>query len=139
MSESKDSAACEPSQVLASSMSSFQEVCDNYSREGYIGHLEKGLKLKFGVAVLCKVVKVAVMVVRLSREPPLPISRNKTKVNRHVYFPRPAALRIRRCRMTAIRQNNGACHRLCGLVARVPGYTSRGLGSIPCATRFSEK
>jgi hypothetical protein len=28
---------------------------------------------------------------------------------------------------------------LCGLVARVPGYRSRGLGSIPVATRFSEK
>jgi hypothetical protein len=29
--------------------------------------------------------------------------------------------------------------RLCGLVARVPGYRSRGLGSIPGATKFSEK
>jgi hypothetical protein len=28
---------------------------------------------------------------------------------------------------------------LCGLVVRVPGYRSRGLGSIPGATRFSEK
>jgi hypothetical protein len=28
--------------------------------------------------------------------------------------------------------------RLCGLV-RVPGYRSRGQGSIPGATRFSEK
>jgi hypothetical protein len=28
---------------------------------------------------------------------------------------------------------------LCGLVARVPGNRSRGLGSIPSATRFSEK
>jgi hypothetical protein len=28
---------------------------------------------------------------------------------------------------------------LCGLVARVPGYSSRGPGSIPGATRFSEK
>jgi hypothetical protein len=28
---------------------------------------------------------------------------------------------------------------LCGLVVRVPGYRSRGLGSIPSATRFSEK
>jgi hypothetical protein len=27
---------------------------------------------------------------------------------------------------------------LCGLVVRVPGYRSRGLGSIPGATRFSE-
>jgi hypothetical protein len=27
----------------------------------------------------------------------------------------------------------------CGLVVRVPGYSSRGPGSIPCATRFSEK
>jgi hypothetical protein len=26
--------------------------------------------------------------------------------------------------------------RLCGLVVRVPGYRSRGLGSIPGATRF---
>jgi hypothetical protein len=29
--------------------------------------------------------------------------------------------------------------RLCGLVLRVPGYRSRGPGSIPGATRFSEK
>jgi hypothetical protein len=29
--------------------------------------------------------------------------------------------------------------RLCGLVVRVPGYRSRGQGSIPGATRFSEK
>jgi hypothetical protein len=28
--------------------------------------------------------------------------------------------------------------RLCGLVAKVPGYRSRGPGSIPDATRFSE-
>jgi hypothetical protein len=29
--------------------------------------------------------------------------------------------------------------RLCGLVVRVPGYRSRGLGSISGATRFTEK
>jgi hypothetical protein len=29
--------------------------------------------------------------------------------------------------------------RLCGLVVRVAGCRSRGSGSIPCATRFSEK
>jgi hypothetical protein len=29
--------------------------------------------------------------------------------------------------------------RLCGKVVRVPGYISRGPGSIPGATRFSEK
>jgi hypothetical protein len=29
--------------------------------------------------------------------------------------------------------------RLCGLVVIVPGYRSRGPGSIPCTTRFSEK
>jgi hypothetical protein len=29
--------------------------------------------------------------------------------------------------------------RLCGLVLRVPGYRSRGPGSIPDATIFSEK
>jgi hypothetical protein len=29
--------------------------------------------------------------------------------------------------------------RLCGLGVRVPGYRSRGPGSIPGATRFSEK
>jgi hypothetical protein len=29
--------------------------------------------------------------------------------------------------------------RLCGLVIRVPVYRSIGLGSIPGATRFSEK
>jgi hypothetical protein len=28
---------------------------------------------------------------------------------------------------------------LCGLAVRVPGNKSRGLGSIPCATTFSEK
>jgi hypothetical protein len=28
---------------------------------------------------------------------------------------------------------------LCGLLVRVPGYRSRGPGSIPGATRFSEK
>jgi hypothetical protein len=31
------------------------------------------------------------------------------------------------------------CYLLCGLVVRVPGYRSRGPGSIPRATRFSEK
>jgi hypothetical protein len=30
-------------------------------------------------------------------------------------------------------------HRLCGLVVRVLGYRSRGPGSIPGVTRFSEK
>jgi hypothetical protein len=29
--------------------------------------------------------------------------------------------------------------RLCGLVVRVPGYRYRGRGSIPGATRFSER
>jgi hypothetical protein len=29
--------------------------------------------------------------------------------------------------------------RFCGLVGRVPGYRSRGPGSIPGSTRFSEK
>jgi hypothetical protein len=28
---------------------------------------------------------------------------------------------------------------LCGQLVRVPGYRHRGTGSIPCATRFSEK
>jgi hypothetical protein len=31
------------------------------------------------------------------------------------------------------------CGLLCGLVVRVPGYRSRDPGSIPGATRFSEK
>jgi hypothetical protein len=31
------------------------------------------------------------------------------------------------------------CDLLCGLVVRVPGYRSRGPGSIPSAARFSEK
>jgi hypothetical protein len=31
------------------------------------------------------------------------------------------------------------CYRLCGLVIRVPGCRSRGPGSTPGATRFSEK
>jgi hypothetical protein len=30
-------------------------------------------------------------------------------------------------------------HSLCGLMVRVPGYRSRGTGSIPGAARFSEK
>jgi hypothetical protein len=30
-------------------------------------------------------------------------------------------------------------HTVCGLVVRVPGYRSRGAGSIPCATRFTGK
>jgi hypothetical protein len=30
-------------------------------------------------------------------------------------------------------------HHLCGLVVRVPGYRYKGFGSIPGATRFSEK
>jgi hypothetical protein len=34
---------------------------------------------------------------------------------------------------------NKTYDRLCGLVVRVPGYTSRGPGSIPDATRLSEK
>jgi hypothetical protein len=29
--------------------------------------------------------------------------------------------------------------RLCGLVVRIPGYRSRGPGSIPITTRFSEQ
>jgi hypothetical protein len=33
----------------------------------------------------------------------------------------------------------GGGDRLCSLVVRVPGYRSRGPGSIPGATRFSEK
>jgi hypothetical protein len=37
-----------------------------------------------------------------------------------------------------VRQND-MMDRLCGLVVRVPGYRSRGPGSIPDATRFSEK
>jgi hypothetical protein len=31
------------------------------------------------------------------------------------------------------------CDRLCGLVVKVPSYRSTGPGSIPGATRFSEK
>jgi hypothetical protein len=33
----------------------------------------------------------------------------------------------------------GNWYRLCGLVVRFPGYISGGPGSIPGATRFSEK
>jgi hypothetical protein len=32
-----------------------------------------------------------------------------------------------------------AAERLCGIVIRVPGYRSKGPGSIPGATTFSEK
>jgi hypothetical protein len=38
----------------------------------------------------------------------------------------------------AIKINTIICDRLRGLVARVPGYRSRGPGSIPGTTRFSE-
>jgi hypothetical protein len=34
------------------------------------------------------------------------------------------------------RINPGSVHRLCGLLVRVPGYSSRGPGSIPGATKF---
>jgi hypothetical protein len=33
----------------------------------------------------------------------------------------------------------GSADRLCGLAVRVPGYRSRGPGTIPYATGFSEK
>jgi hypothetical protein len=42
-------------------------------------------------------------------------------------------------RSADISVNVGVVGRLCGLVVRVPGYTSGGPGSIPDATRFSEK
>jgi hypothetical protein len=35
--------------------------------------------------------------------------------------------------------SSNSSDRLCGLVVRVPGYNSRGTGSIPGASRFSEK
>jgi hypothetical protein len=35
--------------------------------------------------------------------------------------------------------NNKSFCRLCGLMVRVPGYGSRGPGSIPGANRFSER
>jgi hypothetical protein len=35
--------------------------------------------------------------------------------------------------------NSHRFNSLCGLVVRVPGYRSRGPGSIPRTTRFSEK
>jgi hypothetical protein len=35
--------------------------------------------------------------------------------------------------------DNSVLDRLCGLVVRVPGYRSRGPGSISGATRFTEK
>jgi hypothetical protein len=41
------------------------------------------------------------------------------------------------CEM-GIRCTKQFIHHLCGLVVRVPGYRSRGRGSIPGATRFSE-
>jgi hypothetical protein len=37
------------------------------------------------------------------------------------------------------RRDIGLMDHLCGLVVRVPGYRSRSPGSIPGATRFSEK
>jgi hypothetical protein len=38
-----------------------------------------------------------------------------------------------------ISHNNKRYYRLCGLVVRVSGYRSRGPGSIPGTTTFSEK
>jgi hypothetical protein len=40
--------------------------------------------------------------------------------------------------MITISKTAAAGDRLCGLVIRVPGYRSKGPGSIPGATRFSE-
>jgi hypothetical protein len=40
------------------------------------------------------------------------------------------------CTLTVTYDNGD---RLYGLVVRVPGYRSKGPGSIPCTTRFSEK
>jgi hypothetical protein len=37
------------------------------------------------------------------------------------------------------RAYSGKIDRLCDSVVRIPGYRSRGPGSIPDATRFSEK
>jgi hypothetical protein len=48
---------------------------------------------------------------------------------------------IRRSRfifLIIISINNSSTDRLCGLVVRVPGYRSRGPGSVPSATRFSD-
>jgi hypothetical protein len=42
-------------------------------------------------------------------------------------------------RLSVYRQVPAYLDRLCGLVVRVPAYGSRGPGSIPGATRFSEK
>jgi hypothetical protein len=36
-------------------------------------------------------------------------------------------------------QYGNSADRFCGLVVRVPGYRSRGSGSIPRATKFSVK
>jgi hypothetical protein len=41
--------------------------------------------------------------------------------------------------VTAVTAFNNSRDRLCGLVARVPGYRYRDPGSIPGATRYSEK
>jgi hypothetical protein len=38
-----------------------------------------------------------------------------------------------------IKIKSNISYRLCGLVVRVPGYRSRGPGSIPGSTKFSEK
>jgi hypothetical protein len=40
---------------------------------------------------------------------------------------------------SAFRHSSRLVVRLCGLVVRVPGYRSRCPGSIPDATKFSEK
>jgi hypothetical protein len=49
-------------------------------------------------------------------------------------------LGIKKCSTSQLyTYRNTIYDRLCGLVVRVPGYRSRGPGSIPSATRFSEK
>jgi hypothetical protein len=56
------------------------------------------------------------------------------------------SLRLHRCRQAALDSKIGKIRivweyigRLCGLVVRVLGYRSRGPGSIPGTTRFSEE
>jgi hypothetical protein len=43
------------------------------------------------------------------------------------------------CSLALFEVLRGGCDRLCGLVVRDHGYRSKGLGSIPGSTRFSEE
>jgi hypothetical protein len=74
-----------------------------------------------------------------NRENPVSLAEFRTPADQHVAIPTELSrillrgfVLLRKIRMTLK-------DRLCGLVVRVPGYGFRGPGSIPGATRYSEK